>query len=96
MSVTSHTVIDKQPGETLNVSMDFSNYVSGSDITLSSPVLTSSPSGLTCGSPAVSGQSITFTVSGGTDGQNYRLQVTVDTSDSEVLIGDGILKVRAI
>lgn len=96
MSLTSHTIIEKQPSESLNCSMDFANYVSGSSITISSPSVTASPAGLTLGSPSVDGQTVEFTVSGGTDGQNYRIQCTITTSDSETLVGDGILKVRGI
>jgi hypothetical protein len=94
MSLTSKTIVEKQPGETLNLSMDFSDYVSSSSITLSSPSAAVSPSDLTISSPSVSSQTVTFTVSGGTSGQTYRIEITVNTSDSEVLIGEGILKVR--
>lgn len=96
MSLTSKTVIEKQSGETLNLSMDFTNYVASSDVTLSSPSVSSNPSGLTISTPSVSGKSVNFTVSGGTNGINYRLEVTVNVSDSEILIGDGILKIRNI
>lgn len=96
MSLTSHVIIEKQPSEVLNCSMDFTNYVNSSSITISSPSLTVSPSGLTLGSPTVDGLFVEFTVSGGTDGYNYRIQCTVTTSDNETLIGDGIMKVRGI
>jgi hypothetical protein len=91
--LTSKIHIEKQSGETLNGGMDFSEWVDD-DITLSSPSVTSSPSGLTLGAATVSGHIVSFTVEDGTHGVNYRVQVTVTTSDGETLIGDGILKVR--
>ena len=92
-------IICKQPSETVNLGIDFTNYVASSSITLSTPSVTSvkyngSSSDLTLGTPTVSGQKVIFSVDGGTHGTKYKVTVTVNTSDGEVLEGDGILWVK--
>lgn len=94
MSLTSLVVIEKQPSETLILAMDFSSWLD--DETLTLVEVSSSPTGLTIEDEVVSGQTVEMTVSGGTNGQNYRVQVTVTTSEGETLVGDGLLKVRGI
>lgn len=92
-TITSKTIIHKQPSETLNVSMDFSNWLS-SGVTLSSPSVSESTGDITITNTTVSGQTVAFTIAGGTHGKTYRIEVAVDTSESESLLGDGLLKVR--
>lgn len=87
--------IKKASGETLNVSMDFSNQLEDVDtITLVS--VSSSPSGITIDNEVVSGQTVQFSIAGGVDGQNYTVSVSVTTSTGETLIGYGPLKIRDI
>lgn len=91
--LTSKDILCKQSGETIVVSMDFSNWIDTA-VTLSNPSTSVDISGLTITGETVSGQTIQMTIAGGTNGATYRIQVLVETSDSQILIGDGILKVR--
>ena len=92
-SVTAPEVLVKQPGETRQFSMDFSNLLATSE-TIASPTVTSSPSGLTIGSASVSGSKVQFNISGGTHAVRYRLEVTVASSGGATLVGDGVLRVK--
>lgn len=96
-SLTSKDVIFKQPTETIDCAMDFSNWV-GTGITLSNPTVSSEKYGgatsdLTISSVTVVGQTVEMTIAGGTDEERYRIEVEVDTSSGEHLEGDGILHV---
>lgn len=94
MSVlTSKDIIYKQPGEKIAVSMNFANWI-GTSITLSDPVVTIDETGLTIEDVQVSGQTVVMNISSGNNGATYRVQVEVDTSDGQILQGDGVLKVR--
>ena len=94
-TLTSKNVIPKQPTEIINVSMDFSGWL-GTGVTLSSPTESHIPNDgdLSIASLAVVGQTVVMTLSGGVSGTTYRVQITVDTSDGQTLVGDGSLKVR--
>lgn len=92
-ALTSKNQIGKQSGETIFVSMDFSNWLSSSN-TISSPASTVTPSGLTVSDLTVVGQTVTMTLSNGTNGVSYRVQIQVDVDNGQVFIGDGICKVR--
>lgn len=91
-SVTAPEILVKQPGESRQFSMDFSSLLATSE-TISSPTVSSSPSGLTLGSASVSGSKVLFNISGGTHQVKYRIEVTVTSSGGSTLQGDGILKV---
>lgn len=95
--LTAPQLLTKQPGETKKFSMDFTNWID-TTVTLSDPVITSemiggSTSDLTISSTTVAGKLIVFLIAGGTNAKHYNIQVTVTTSDGEVLQGDGMLRV---
>jgi hypothetical protein len=96
MSVTAKQVVIKQPLEVLNLEMDFTNLLDTGE-TISSPTVTTTPTGLTISSVAVDSTSkkVEMVASGGTDGVTYRVDVVVTTNASQTLEGDGILKVRS-
>lgn len=98
MSLTSHYIGEKQPGESINFTLDFSQYVMGPGTVIALSEIIATPSDLTISSTSVVGQTVKFTGSGGTGGVNYRIQATITTDDTpaETLIGDVILKVRNI
>ena len=73
--------------------MDFASLL-GTSETLSTSAVTASPSGLTLGSASISGSKVLFNLVGGTHGIRYRIEVTVTTSASATLVGDGILRVQ--
>ena len=94
-TLTSKNVIPKQPTEVINVSMDFSEWL-GTSITLSSPSESHIPDDgdLSITSLTVVGQTVVMVLSGGISGTTYRVQISVETSDGQTLVGDGSLKVR--
>ena len=92
-SVTAPQVLVKQPGETRQFSMDFSSLLDSGE-TISSPNVSASPSGLSLGSPSVSGTKVLFTIASGAHPVKYRLEVTVNTSGGAILVGDGVLRVQ--
>jgi len=77
-------------------------------VTLSSPAITATPTGLTIGTPSVLaavfynndgstvpiGQGVVALVSGGTAGQDYLLACAVTTSDGQTPVMKGKLGVR--
>lgn len=79
-------------GETLNVSMDFNNQLNDS-VTISTASVVCSPSGVTISNTTNSGGIVYFTITSITVG-NYLVSVSITTSDSQTLIGEGNLKVR--
>ena len=106
--VTSETEVFKQPGESKLYSMDFTDLLGTSetissvtsvteegttDLTIANKVVITSETvvdGVTIGV----NKGISFRVSGGIHGRNYRIEAIVVTSAANTLEGDGILKVR--
>lgn len=80
-------------GESLNVGMNFENALDGATISSITSVV-SSPTGITISNQQISDNYVNFKISGGTNGSNYNIVVTIVTSTSETLIGVGKLKVR--
>lgn len=79
-------------GETLNVSMDFNEQLEdGVSILTSTP--TCSPTGVTISAVSNLLGIVYFTITSSTVG-NYLVSVSITTSDSQTLIGEGNLKVR--
>ena len=83
----------KQPAETLDYDIDFTEFLSDGDTLVTSgnpPVpsplnVTVSPSGLTLGPTLVIGNSIVKQwVSGGTDGQRYKITLTATSNAGRV------------
>jgi hypothetical protein len=91
--------LPKDTTEVVSYLFDFSNFpevVAGE--TLSSPSVSSSPSGLTVGTPAVTaaerdgvaaGEGVAVTVSGGTASTTYSLECSVTTSGGSVRVVKG-------
>jgi len=95
---TASQLVYKQPAETLYVEVDFVNWID-TGVTLSNPVVTDIIDGGGASDLDISGETIVgddavgFYVADGTDATRYRLEVQVDTSDSQVLALDVIIKV---
>ena len=100
MSVLAIAAVVKQPGESLRVTMDFSNLLEEAESILTVvDVLEVATSELNvdAGSITIAGDNadqVQFRVSGGIDNADYRIQVTVTTSAGNTRQGDGLLKVR--
>ncbi len=100
--VTADERLCKQPDEKRQFSMDFSSLMTTAEtIEASSPAPTvtstttaSDAVALTIETIAVSGQTITVWLSGGTHCASYRIEFKITTSTAAILVGDGILDVR--
>lgn len=96
--------VKKQPGELINLAIDFSNLLSSGDTLTGTPTVSSaifgssSSSDLTITNVALSSDStqITMKVSGGTDGAGYIITAECETVNGETLEADGLLMVREL
>lgn len=77
---------------TITSAEEFPNAGGATDLTISSPAVTSSAITTNYGTIAV-GKGVQFRVVGGTDGKTYRIQVSCATSASNTRIYDGLLDV---
>lgn len=92
--VTAPQVLVKQPAESIVYSMEFANLLaSGETLSVISSVA-ADPSGPTISGQTINGSAVNFRVAGGTDGVDYRIEVTVTTSAGNTREADGILQVR--
>jgi hypothetical protein len=97
MGLTLPKRLYKQPRESRLFSIDFSELlVSGEALSSISTGPTALPSGLTVGSGTISGTTVQFRVSSGTDGTAYSIHTVVATDQSNTLEGDGLLLVHDI
>ena len=99
MPVVAKEQLEKQPDEVITYAMDFSELLDANELSTTEALssvssVAATPSGLTLGSGSISGDRVTFSVSGGTDGETYRIAVKVVTSLGNTRIADGILKVK--
>lgn len=90
-SITSLEEILITSGETLNVSMSFESILDDG-VTISDQSVSCTPTGVTIVSITVSGQVVYFSVSSTTPGR-YIVEVEIDTSDLQTLVGKGNLRV---
>ena len=97
MSVTSRYPIVKSTGEIFQVAMDFSQVLnSGATLNTATIVYTPYDGLLGITNTTTTSSGVSFVVSSGVANTNYRLQITVATTDAETLVGEGILKIRNI
>ena len=92
--VTAPPRLTKQPGETLKMAMDFVNLLSSGESLATPTTVAFDSTTITASTGTISGTQVQFVVSGGTDGQAYRVQVTSVTSTSNTRQADGMLDVR--
>ena len=87
----------KQSQEIRTYIMDFANLmVTGETIqtkSVSHELRGGGTSDLSITSDTVVGQTVTMVISGGTKNATYRIEVTITTSASATLQGDGLLKI---
>lgn len=90
--------LEKQPYERRQYSMDFTALMTtGETISsygVTSEVLGGGTSNLTIDTIAVSGQTLTFWIEGGTSRSRYKIECRVVTSIGQQLEADGILLCR--
>jgi hypothetical protein len=82
----------KQPAEDRLFDFDFSGKMRTGE-TVATVSVTATPSGLTIGSTAFSGQIAQVRISGGMTGTDYKMTCTVTTNQSNTLELDGWLRV---
>lgn len=95
-------LLTKHADERRQYSMDFSADMTSAETieeSSPSPAVTSTLRGggtsdLTIDTIAVSGQTVTFWVDGGTDHKRYRIKVAITTSSGQELVGIGKLEVK--
>lgn len=91
MSTEANEKLIKQPAESRLYSIDFANLLGTGESLSGTPTVTASPTGLTIGTPAISGTTVQVRISSGSDGVPYKLECVVATSDGNTLEGDAIL-----
>ncbi len=96
-SVVAKELLVKEVGETLIFTMDFTDRI-GSGVTISSATADSHTTGgdtsdLDISNIQISGKKVLMLISGGTDAVQYLVEVTANLSNSEILIGAGMLRV---
>lgn len=74
------TTLVKQPAESLDYYIDFTNLLASGDSLSSINTVTGTPTGLTIASTAISGTKVSMQISGGTDGTIYLVEANVDTT----------------
>ena len=99
-NVTAPTYLCKQPGETRSYTMNFANLmVTGETInsfsTPTSELRGGGTSDLVITDTTRDGQTITVTIAGGTDRFVYRVEITIVTSGSQTLVGDGVIRITS-
>ena len=92
-------LLEKQPSEVRNYTMDFTNLLGTSETISSTPTVTAviadgSASDLGISSVTYGTGLVNFDVASGTDGNNYIVTVLLSTSAGNTLEGDGPLRVR--
>jgi hypothetical protein len=94
MTITATERLSKQPSESRLYAIDFVNLLATGETISSVTSVVGTPSGLTIGSPTISGTQVLFRVSGGVEGVLYSIVALIRTSLSNTLEGDGILEVE--
>lgn len=97
--ITAKEVCVKQSGEKIIYTMDFSARI-GSGVTISSIDSVSAfllndeeTDDLTIEEEQISGKKVLFFISGGEHAKRYRVEVKINLSNEEILIGGGMLRV---
>ena len=93
--------LQKYSGEDKDFAIDFQNLLKAGDslnsitsVVSTSESLVTGSSNVTLGTTTIVGTTVEFGIAAGTDGEDYVLKATVDTTDGETLIAEGLLRVR--
>lgn len=87
--------VDKQPAEKIAIGFDFQPDLGTATIETVDSV-TSTPSGLTLGTPSEADGIVSVLIEGGTDGTAYALEATITASDGQVLQLPGTVQIIAL
>jgi hypothetical protein len=92
----STTTLIKHPSEHRNMEFGFVARLATGETITGTPTVTAAPSGLTIGTVTVlDGRVLQFAISGGSNGQVYRITATVATTASQTLVAQGDLVVTS-
>jgi hypothetical protein len=88
----------KQASEKRQYTMNFANLMSTNETISNIDSVTSELRGggatdLIITNEAISGQTVTMWIEGGTKAHTYRVEVIITTNGSQILEGDGLLKI---
>ncbi len=86
---------NKQPAEVVDYDIDYSEWLTAGDNVQSAAVVVS-PAGLTVESVFVNDPRVKLWLSGGTDGQRYKLTVTTTTADGRVKQDEFSVRVKDV
>lgn len=90
----SRETVVKQPDESRTYAFDFSNLLESGETLLSGATIAAETTGLTIGSPAISGKLVKVVIADGANGSDYVVQCSVTTSLGNILAIDGRMQVR--
>jgi len=98
LNTSAPQLLVKAPAERRYYSMDFSALMDSDETIISINSITSEKRGgdisnLLIDGTGINGQTVEMYISSGTDYSTYRVEVQITTSDSNILQGDGLLKV---
>lgn len=83
----------KQPVEVQDYDIDFTSYLTSQSDTASSHVVTADP-GITIASSNLTSGVVKVFVSGGVDGNQYKVSASITTAGGRVKQGDILIRVR--
>jgi len=97
-AATKPEYLRKSPGDIRNYYLDYGAMaeIAVDGETIASASITSTPSGLTIGSPVINGTKVVFLITGGTTNATYLITVSATTSTSKVLSRTAELRVETI
>ena len=87
---------EKQPNESRLYTFDFTANLADPETITGVTGFAADTAGLTIGTPVFQGKMVQCRISGGVSGVQYRLTVTVTTSDGNVLEGEADLFIREV
>jgi hypothetical protein len=82
--MASSDILLKDPDESRLYDIEFASVLYDGEA-LSNPAVTATPTGLTIGTPSISGTKVQVRISDGTDGQLYYVRCLVQTTNNNVL-----------
>lgn len=89
-------VREKQPGDGLDFNVRFDRWLPGDDTITTVEAVVDVPTELNIDSLQYNGQTVTVWLSGGLDGKNYKVTVTVATAAGRIKETEFRLRVREL
>ena len=99
MAIEAPEKLEKQEAERRYYSMDFSSLMATGETITSITSITSedrdgeNTSDLVIGAEVINGQTVEMWISGGTKFHVYRVEITIVTSTTAILQGDGLIEI---